>query len=116
VHECSLAGCRRSGRDRSSDALQVRADNVSSTGAHRAPTKDTDVKTSRILLTLTTGLVLATPLASFADTATTPAPAATTAPAAKADGTVHHKHHHRHHAAKDGDQKSGDAAAKPTTK
>lgn len=99
-----------------SGPLQVPVENTSSTGAHRAITKGNDVKTSRILLTLTTGLVLATPLVSYADGATTPAPAATTAPAAKADATEHRKHHRRHHAAKDTEQKAGDAMAKPTTK
>lgn len=64
------------------------------------------MKTSRLLLTITTGLVLAAPIASYAEGASTP-PAAT---AEKADGAAktHHKHH-RHHA-KGGDHKATDAA------
>jgi hypothetical protein len=52
------------------------------------------VKTSRILLTLTAGLVLATPIASFAEG--TAAPAAAMAEQAPAATAKHHrKHHHR---------------------
>lgn len=52
------------------------------------------MKTSRILLTLTAGLVLATPIASFAEG--TAAPAAATADKAPAPtGTHHKKHHHK---------------------
>ncbi len=50
------------------------------------------MKTSRILLTLTAGLVLATPIASFAEG--TAAPAAATADKAPAEAGKHHKKHH----------------------
>lgn len=71
------------------------------------------MKTSRLLLTITTGLVLAAPIASYAEGTTAPA-AATAEKAGDAAKPQHHKHH-RHHA-KGGDQKSTEDAAKGAAK